>query len=182
MSNEKRAVKQKGLVMVYTGNGKGKTTAALGMLMRAWGRNMKVAAIQFIKDEGRLTGEKQAAARMGIEMLQVGDGFTWESKDMDQSTALARHGWEIAKQKILDASYEIILLDEFTFPLRFKWLDTAEVIQWLKENKPQKLHIVITGRHAPKELVQYADLVTEMREIKHPFHDQGLLSQPGVDY
>lgn len=182
MSEEKRAVKQKGLVMVYTGNGKGKTTAALGMLMRAWGRDMQAAVIQFIKAEGRPTGEKKAAERMGIEMLQVGDGFTWESKDLDQSTALARHGWEIAKRKIKDARYDIIVLDEFTFPLRFKWLDTAEVIQWLKENKPQKLHIVITGRHAPRELVQFADLVTEMREIKHPFHDQGLLSQPGVDF
>ena len=182
MSEEKRAVKQKGLVMVYTGNGKGKTTAALGILMRAWGRDMQAAVIQFIKDEGWPTGEKKAAERMGIEMLQVGDGFTWESKDLDQSMALARHGWEIAKRKIKDARYDIIVLDEFTFPLRFKWLDTADVIQWLKENKPQKLHIVITGRHAPRELVQFADLVTEMREIKHPFHDQGLLSQPGVDF
>jgi len=182
MSEQKSAGKRKGLVIVYTGNGKGKTTAALGMLLRAWGRGMKVAAIQFIKDTRSQYGESLAAQRLGIEILQVGDGCTWQSKDMDQTIAHGRDGWEIAKQKILDASYDILLLDEFTFPLRFKWLDAGEVIEWLRQNKPPKLHLVITGRHAPNELIQYADLVTEMKEVKHPFHDEGLLGQPGVDF
>jgi cob(I)alamin adenosyltransferase len=150
--------------------------------MRAWGRNMKVAAIQFIKDDRHSTGEAQAAERMGIEMVRVGDGCTWESKDVNESMARARSGWELAKQKILDSSYDVLLLDEFALPLRFGWLDVQEVIAWLKQNKPPKLHLVITGRHAPEELIDYANLVTEMREVKHPFHDEGLLAQPGVDY
>jgi len=182
MTEKETPLKRRGLVIVYTGNGKGKTTAALGMLMRAWGRGMKVAAIQFIKDERGQYGERIAAERMGIEIQQVGDGCTWQSNDLEQSKERGRSGWELAKQKILDESYDIILLDEFTFPLKFKWLDAVEVIDWLKQNKPARLHLVITGRHAPKELIQYADLVTEMKEVKHPFHDDGLLGQPGVDF
>ena len=172
----------KGLVIVYTGDGKGKTTAAMGMLMRAWGRDKKVTAVQFIKDKSSNYGEAMAADRMGIEIIQVGDGCTWKSKDMDKTIACGLEGWEIAKQKIMDSSYDIVLLDEFTHPLHFKWLDINEVIEWLKEHKPSRLHLVITGRNAPRELIEYADLVTEMQEVKHPFRDSKLLSQEGVDY
>ncbi len=179
---KKHSQQKKGLVIVYTGNGKGKTTAAMGMLMRAWGRDMKVTAVQFIKDELSNYGEALAAERMGIEIIQVGDGCTWKSKDMNKTIACGVEGWEIAKQKILDTSYDIILLDEFTYPMHFKWLDVNEVISWLKENKPPNLHLVITGRDAPQELIDYADLVTEMLEVKHPFRDIKLLSQEGVDY
>lgn len=173
---------KKGLVLVYTGDGKGKTTAAMGLLMRAWGRDMKVCAIQFIKSIDRQYGESLAAKCMGIEIMQVGDGCTWQSKDMEKTAACGVNGWEIAKQKIMDTSYDVIVLDEFTFPLHFEWLDIHEVLAWLKEHKPQKLHLVITGRYAPKELIEYADLVTEMREIKHPFRSENLLSQEGVDF
>lgn len=172
----------KGLVIVYTGNGKGKTTAAMGMLMRAWGRDMKVAAIQFIKDDKNEYGESLAAKRMGIEIYQVGDGCTWQSRDMQQTMACGRNGWEFAKQKIREGCYDILLLDEFTYLFYFEWLEIKETIAWLRQNKPSNLHLVITGRYAAPELIQYANLVTEMREVKHPFQDEGLLSQPGVDY
>ncbi len=177
-----RNKKTKGLVIVYTGNGKGKTTAAIGMLMRAWGRGKKVTAVQFIKDKSSNYGEAMAAERMGIEIIQVGDGCTWQSKDIKKTIACGIEGWEVAKQKILDTSNVIVLLDEFTHPLHFKWLDVSQIISWLKENKPPKLHLVITGRNAPQELIDYADLVTEMKEVKHPFREQKLLSQEGVDY
>lgn len=173
---------KKGLVIVYTGNGKGKTTAAMGMLMRAWGRKKKVTAVQFIKNNAFRYGEIIAAQRMGIEIIQVGDGCTWTSKDMQKTIACGQNGWELAKEKILDTSYDIVLLDEFTHLLHFEWLDVKDVVCWLKEHKPPNLHLVITGRHAPDELVQYANLVTEMVEIKHPFRQEGLLSQEGVDF
>ena len=174
--------KQKGLVIVYTGNGKGKTTAALGMLMRAWGRDMKVAMIQFLKHEKSRYGEIRAAEKMGIEWQNLGDGCTWTSKDMDQTIQLGLKGWETAKGVISSGEYDIIVLDEFTYPLHFGWLDVADIVAWLKANKPEMLHLVITGRDAPGELVAYADLVTEMREIKHPFSEQKIFAQPGVDY
>ena len=174
--------KKAGLVIVYTGNGKGKTSAAVGLLMRAWGREKKMAILQFIKNGDFKSGEIIAAGRMGIEVVQAGDGWTWASKDMEKTIACGQNGWEIAKQMILDGSYDIILLDEFTYPLHFAWLDVNEVVEWLKANKPEALHLIITGRNAPQELVDYANLVTEMVEIKHPFHDEGLPPQEGVDF
>ena len=174
--------KKKGLVIVYTGNGKGKTTAAMGMLLRAWGRDMKVAAIQFIKDKDSRYGEAMAAERMGMEIIQVGDGCTWKSKDMNKTIACGLEGWELAKKKILEPGYNIILLDEFIYPLRFGWIDVGEVITWLQQHKPPDLHLVITGREAPQALIDYADLVTEMLEVKHPFREQKLPGQAGVDY
>lgn len=179
--SESRQTKRKGLVIVNTGDGKGKTTAALGMLMRAWGRDLRVCVIQFLKAETGQWGEVKAAKKMNIEWNATGDGFTWNSKDMDETTARARHGWQLAQEKIVSGSYDLILLDEFTYPLHFGWLDTGEVLEWLRANKPPQLHLVITGRSAPQELVEYADLVTEMQVVKHPY-EQGLKAQPGIDF
>ncbi len=179
----RQAHQKKGLVMVNTGNGKGKTTAALGVMLRAWGRNMRICVIQFIKNEHARYGEIKAAARMGeIEWLSTGDGFTWLSQDMDETTARARHGWEIAKEKIAGGNYDLVILDEFTYALAYNWLDTAAVIEWLAANKPEMLHLIITGRYAPEALIEYADLVTEMREIKHPLKEQGIRAQAGIEY
>lgn len=172
---------KKGLVIVNTGNGKGKSTSAFGMVLRAWGRNMKVCVIQFIKAETGQWGEIKAAKKLGIDWFAKGDGFTWTSKDMDETVARARDGWEVAKDKIKNGGYDLLVLDEFTYTMHFKWLDTNEVIEWLKANKPEMLHLVITGRDAPAELIEYADLVTEMKEIKHPFQ-KGVLAQAGVDF
>ncbi len=172
---------KKGLVIVNTGNGKGKTTAALGLMLRAWGRGMRVCMLQFIKNKKSRTGEIKAARKLELEIIPIGDGFTWTSKDIDESIALARHGWEDAKQRILLGNYDIVILDEFTYPLHFGWLDVDKVIAWLKENKPPLLHLVITGRKAPQKLIDYADLVTEMKEIKHP-HNEGIRAQAGVEF
>lgn len=171
----------RGLLIVNTGDGKGKTTAALGMVLRAWGRGLRVCVIQFLKAETGQWGEVKAARKLGLEWHKTGDGFTWTSKDMDETVAHALHGWEVAQQKISSGAYDLILLDEFTYPLHYGWLDTANVIAWLKQNRPAALHLVITGRSAPAELVEYADLVTEMKPIKHPY-EQGIPAQPGVEF
>jgi cob(I)alamin adenosyltransferase len=171
-----------GLVIVNTGNGKGKTTAALGTLLRAWGRDMHVCVIQFIKCEHARFGEIIAGKRLNIDWLVTGDGFTWTSRDMDETIARARHGWQMAQERISSGNYDVIVLDEFTYPLHLEWLGTAEVIGWLKANKPPALHLIITGRYAPAPLIDYADLVTEMTEIKHPYKSQGIQAQPGIEY
>src|SRR5690242_18323303 len=173
-------VKQ-GLVIVNTGNGKGKSTSAFGMILRSWGRGFRVCVVQFIKAETGKWGEIKAAKKLGIDWFVKGNGFTWTSKDMDETVARARDGWEVAKEKITSGNYDLIVLDEFTYPLSLGWLDTAQVIDWLKSNKPANLHLVITGRDAPASLVDYADLVTEMQEIKHPFQ-KGIRAQAGVEF
>ena len=173
---------QKGLVIVNTGNGKGKTTAALGILLRAWGRDMRVGGIQFLKHENANYGELRALKRMGIELTPMGDGFTWTSRDLDETQAKAVHGWETAKAQIVSGAYDIFLLDEFTYVLNYGWVDTTDVIDWLRQHKPPMLHLIITGRNAPQALIDFADLVTEMREVKHPFRDQGIRAQKGVEY
>lgn len=176
------ANKKKGLVIVNTGKGKGKSTAAFGVVLRAWGRGLRICVIQFIKSETGKWGEVRAAEKLGIEWLSTGDGFTWRSKDIDETTARARHGWEMAQEKIVSGDYDLIVLDEFTYPLHFGWLNVDEVIGWLKENKPPMLHLVITGRNAPQVLIEFADLVTEMKEIKHPYNEQEINAQVGIDY
>jgi cob(I)alamin adenosyltransferase len=172
---------RKGLVIVNTGEGKGKTTAALGMLFRAWGQDFRVCVIQFIKAETGRWGEVKAAKKLGIEWHKMGDGFIWDTEDMEETIARAREGWRLAQEKISSDGYDVILLDEFTYPLHLGWLEVEEVISWLKANKPEKLHLLITGRDAPQELLDYADLVTEMTMVKHPF-DRGVPAQPGVEF
>lgn len=172
---------RRGLVIVNTGDGKGKTTAALGMLLRAWGREMRVCVLQFLKSGEAPYGELLAAQRLGIEITPVGDGCTWESRDLAQSRQRAAAGWAEAQARITSGQYDVIVLDEFTYPLQFRWLPTAEVVDWLAAHRPADLHLVITGRNAPPALIAYADLVTEMCEIKHPYR-QGVLAQPGVEF
>jgi cob(I)alamin adenosyltransferase len=173
--------KRQGLVIVYTGNGKGKTTAGLGLLLRAWGQDLRLCVIQFIKAETGNWGEVKAARKLGIEWHKMGDGFTWTSQDIDETANKAIQGWQLAQQVISSGNYDLVLLDEFTYPLHYDWLETQQVIAWLQDNKPPHLHLVITGRNAPQALLDYADLVTEMIEVKHPF-EQGMKAQPGIEY
>jgi cob(I)alamin adenosyltransferase len=175
------STKKKGLTIVYTGEGKGKTTAALGLILRASGQGLRPCVIQFVKAETGRWGEFKAAQELGVEWHKMGDGFTWRSKDIDESIAKAQHGWQIAQVKISSGQYNLILLDEFTYPLHFEWLDTEQVIAWLTANKPPELHLVITGRHTPQALIEHADLVTEMIKIKHPF-DRGQKAQRGIEF
>lgn len=172
---------KKGLLIVNTGDGKGKSTAAFGMVFRAWGRNFRICVIQFIKAETGQWGEIKAAKKLGIEWHTTGDGFTWTSKNMDETIARAKHGWELAKEKIASNQYDLIVLDEFTYTMVYNWLDTDDVLEWLRLNRPSDLHLVITGRSAPDALIQEADLVTEMTPIKHPY-EQGIVAQAGVEF
>jgi cob(I)alamin adenosyltransferase len=172
---------KKGLVIVNTGNGKGKSTSAFGVLLRAWGRGFRICVVQFIKAETGQWGEIKAAKKLGIDWFTTGDGFTWTSKDMDETIARAINGWEIAKEKISSQNYDLIILDEFTYTLHYDWLNTSEVIDWLKTNKPEDMHLIITGREAPPALIEYADLVTEMLEVKHPYQ-KGIQAQPGIEF
>jgi cob(I)alamin adenosyltransferase len=171
----------KGLVIINTGYGKGKTTAALGMLLRAWGQRMRVCVIQFIKGENSQSGEMKAAQQLGIEWHVMGEGFTWQSRDIEATKARAGDAWALARTKIASGDYDLVILDEFTYPVQFGWLDVADVTAWLRANKSPSLHLVITGWGAPRELVQYADLVTEMHKVKHPY-DQGIPAQRGIEF
>ncbi len=173
--------KRRGLVIVNTGDGKGKTTAALGLLMRAWGRGWKVCMLQFIKAKTGNYGENRAARKMQIELIPLGDGFTWLSKDIERDKALARECWQLCREKIASDDYDLIVMDELTYPLVYGWIAVDEVVETLK-GRPAGLHVVITGREAPPALIEYADLVTEMREVKHPYRTQGLRAQPGIEF
>ena len=174
---ERRA---QGLVIVNTGNGKGKTTAALGLLFRAWGRDLKVVMFQFIKAATANWGESRAAARFGIDLIPLGAGFTWISKDVEHDRHLAQEGWQRARERILAGTDDVVVLDELTYLLKFGWIETQEVLGVLQSRPPMQ-HVVITGRDAPPELVDFADLVTEMREVKHPYRS-GVKAQPGIEF
>ncbi len=172
---------RKGLTIVYTGNGKGKTTAALGLLMRAWGQDMRVVMLQFMKSKTGKWGEIRAAQRMGVEIIPLGQGFTWTSEDLAHDRALALECWQLCRERIESGNYDIVIMDEITYTLKYGWLDIEEVLTTLR-NRNSQLHVVLTGRDAPETLIEYADLVTEMREIKHPYKTQGILAQKGLDF
>jgi len=171
----------RGLLIVYTGDGKGKTTAALGLMLRAWGRGARVAMFQFIKSGTADYGEYRAAERLGIEIRSLGDGCSWESKDWNASRQVNVQAWEWVKERIRSGTYSMLVLDEFTFLFHFGWLDVDETVRWILKNKPPELHLIITGRYAPPELIAAADLVTEMRQVKHHYQEQGLTGVLGVD-
>ncbi len=168
------------LVLLYTGNGKGKTSSALGVTMRAWGRGWSICWLQFIKATTSHFGESRAAEAMGIEMIPLGDGFTWLSKDIEKDKALAREGWALAREKIDSARYDLVVLDEITYPVSYGWLDADEVVAALRA-RPPDVDLILTGRDAAPALVELADLVTEMTEVKHPYQS-GIKAQPGIDY
>lgn len=172
---------RKGLVIVHTGNGKGKTTAALGLLMRAWGQNLRVVMLQFLKATTGRWGEIRAAERMGVEVIPLGSGFTWMSENIEQDRALAKACWTQCREKIESGLYDVVIMDEITYSFKYGWLDLTEVLDTLERRDPA-LHVVLTGRDAPQALVDFADLVTEMREIKHPYKLQGIRAQKGIEF
>ena len=172
--------RRQALVIVLTGHGKGKTTAALGVVLRAWGRGMKTVVLQFVKKRTANYGENRAARKLGIEMIPLGEGFTWLSKDIEKDKATARECWELAREKIGSGQYDIVVLDEMTYPMTYGWIPVEEVIDTLRQ-RPQGLHVIITGRDAPQELIDFADLVTEMQEVKHPYK-KGVKARPGIDF
>jgi len=175
------AQQEKGLVIVYTGAGKGKTTAALGMALRCIGHGLKVAVVQFIK--GAIdTAEERTLKSFGsqVAFLRLGEGYTWETQDRERDIRMARQAWETALGFIRDPSYGMVILDELNIVLRNDYLSVEEVLEALR-NKPEMQHVVITGRSAKKELIEAADLVTEMGMVKHPFR-AGIKAQKGVEF
>ena len=180
---ENYAEQTRGLLIVHTGNGKGKTTAALGLLMRAAGRGLKCCMIQFMKSRNDRYGEHAAAEKLGIEVHTMGDGFTWDTKNPEQDRQTARDTWKLCVEKLRSGAYEMIVMDELVYVLSYQMLPVEEVIEefrQVRESQPA-LHIVVTGRDAPHALIELADLVTEMREIKHPF-TAGIRAQQGIEF
>jgi cob(I)alamin adenosyltransferase len=167
-------------VLVNTGNGKGKTTAALGTVMRAVARDWKVCVIQFLKSGKWKVGEEKVARELGVDWWSIGDGFTWESQDMDATEALARAAWAAAKDKISSGDYDMVMLDEITYAMNWGWISSAEVVEVIR-HRPPNVNVIATGRDAPPELIDIADTVTEMVPIRHAF-DQGIPGRKGIEF
>jgi len=172
---------ERGLVIVHTGTGKGKSTAAFGMVMRCLGHGMRVGIVQFIKGAWD-TGERHVLERFPdlVTCRAMGEGFTWDTQDRARDIAAARAAWHAAKAMIADPGYRLVLLDELNIVLRYDYLDIGEVVAALKA-KPRDLHVIVTGRNAKPELIEIADLVTEMTLVKHPFRS-GVKAQAGIEF
>lgn len=176
-----KKTREKGLLMVHTGKGKGKTTAAMGLAMRAIGNGMKVGIVQFVKGKWE-TGERQVLEAFPdqIEIRVMGEGFSWDSQDRQRDIAAARAAWEMAKEMIADPSFGLVVLDELNIPLRYDHLDIHEVVAGLLA-KREGLHVVVTGRNAKEELIAAADMVTDMTMVKHHFRDD-VKAQKGIEF
>ena len=174
---------KKGLLIVYTGNGKGKTTASLGMALRTIGHGYKVAIIQFIKG-GWTTGEEKALKNLSsnISWHSLGEGFTWETQDRIRDEKLVLEAWQLAKKYIKNKSYKLIILDEINIATKLGYLASEEIITFLKSIKNRTNHIVLTGRGASDSIINYADLITEMKLIRHPFKEQGIKAQKCIEF
>ncbi len=173
---------EKGLIVVNTGNGKGKTTAALGMVLRSLGHGHKVAIVQFIKGAWE-PAEKAAFSHWGeqLEFHAMGEGFTWETQDRDRDIQKAQEAWNTALSYIRNPEFRLVLLDEVNIALKLGYLAVEDVLAGL-EQKPEDSHVILTGRGAPAALIERADLVTEMTLVKHPFREQGIKAQPGIEF
>lgn len=178
----RQASKEKGLIIVHTGNGKGKTTAALGIVLRSLGHGYRVAIVQFIKGAWE-PAEKAVLNRWQdqLEFHAMGEGFTWETQDRDRDMEKAHEAWKTGLGYIRNPDFKVVLLDEINVALKLGYLELAEVLSGLEE-KPADSHVILTGRGAPTGLVERADLVTEMTLIKHPFREQGVKAQPGIEF
>ena len=174
---------KKGLIIVYTGKGKGKSSAAFGMIFRCIAHNMQSSVVQFIKG-GMSTGERNLILEKFSNICSfytMGEGFTWETQDKARDILMANSAWEKAKELIRDSKNQMVLLDEINIALRYDYIDVKEVIEFLSNEKPEMTHVVLTGRNAKEEIIEIADLVTEMELIKHPFRG-GIKAQIGVEY
>jgi cob(I)alamin adenosyltransferase len=171
---------RRGLVIVNTGDGKGKSSSAFGMMLRAVARNWRVIVIQFIKSDKWQTGERKMAEQLGVDWVTGGDGFTWESDDMDSTIEAAKQAWEKARRVISEGEYDLVILDEATYPVSFEWIPVSEVVEAITA-RPARTNVIITGRDADEALIEIADTATEMRKIKHVF-DDGVPARKGLDF
>ena len=168
------------IVLVNTGHGKGKSSAAFGVMVRAWARGWRVGVIQFVKGGKWKTGERKLADELGIEWHTLGDGFTWESTDLERTAELGRAAWALAAEKLASGDYDLLVLDEVTYPVTYGWVDAGDVAAAIRDRAP-RTSVVATGRNAPDELVEVADTVTEMRKVKHAY-DAGISALKGIEF
>jgi cob(I)alamin adenosyltransferase len=168
------------LVLLNTGDGKGKSTAAFGIVMRAVARDWPVAVVQFLKSGAWQVGEERTAKRLGVDWWAIGDGFTWESADLSEDAAVAQAAWAHAASVIAAGRHRLVVLDEITYPMNWGWIDTGAVVDAIRE-RPKPVSIVATGRDAPERLLEVADTATEMRNLKHAY-DRGIVAKKGIDY
>lgn len=167
-------------VLVHTGEGKGKSSAAMGVMLRAVSAGWKVAVVQFVKSGKWRSGEEAAGRSLGVDWWSLGDGFTWDSKDMDRSEAVAREAWRSASELIRAGEHRLVILDEITYPMNWGWIDTTEVVETIR-SRPADVSVVATGRDAPAGLREVADTVTEMVSEKHAF-DEGIAAMRGIEF
>jgi cob(I)alamin adenosyltransferase len=177
----RRRPRDKPLLIVNTGHGKGKSSAAFGMLLRSWARGYRCGVFQFVKSGKWKVGEAKAAAALGgIDWEKMGDGWSWISRDLEESADKARVGWERVRQCIAEERYEFLLLDELTYPIKYGWIEEDDVVATLRD-RPGFQHVVVTGRDAPQALIDAADLVSEVVKVKHPM-DAGIRAQQGIEW
>jgi cob(I)alamin adenosyltransferase len=168
------------VVIVYTGDGKGKSSAAWGLMIRAVARGWRVGVVQFLKSGRWRVGEEKIGRELGVDWWAIGEGFTWLSEDLSEDEAVAREAWRHAKEVIQAGAHEVVILDEITYPLNWGWIDVGDVLATLRE-RPANVSVVATGRDAPASLTELADTVTEMRKVKHAY-DRGVMARKGLDY
>lgn len=172
--------RQRSVVLVNTGDGKGKSTAAFGVVLRGVARGWRVSVIQFVKSNQWKVGEEEICRRLGVDWAKTGDGFSWLSDDLERSRALAAAAWEQARDTIMAGEHRLVVLDEITYPINWGWIPGDEVARVLAE-RPEHVNVIATGRDAPAELVAVADTVTEMRKVRHAY-DQGVRAKRGIDF
>jgi cob(I)alamin adenosyltransferase len=168
------------LVIVNTGDGKGKSSAAFGVMLRAVAREWDVAVIQYLKSGEWKTGEEKIGRQLGVNWWALGDGFTWDSANLDETEAVAREAWRASKAHIQSGDYKLVILDEITYPMNWGWISTDEVVATIV-GRPEHVNIICTGRNAPQELIDVAHTVTEMTKVKHAF-EQGIAAKRGIEY
>lgn len=167
-------------LVVNTGTGKGKSSAAFGVMGRAWARGWKVVVVQFVKSKKWKAGERKLAEHLDIEWHTLGDSFTWESTDMDETIAKGRHAWSVAAEKIASGEYDLVILDEATYVAKYGWVEVDEIVTVLS-SRPERTNVIVTGRYAPEELIAIADTVTDMTKVKHAM-DLGIGARKGIEY
>ena len=168
------------LVLVNTGDGKGKSSAAFGVMGRAWARGWRIGVVQVIKSGDWNTGEQKLGEQLGVDWWSLGDGFTWDSSDLDETAAKGRHAWQVAREKLASGDYDLLILDELTYAMTFGWVPVADVVQGIRERAPHT-NVVVTGREAPQELIDVADTVSEVHMVKHAY-EQGIKARRGIEY
>jgi cob(I)alamin adenosyltransferase len=167
-------------LIVNTGTGKGKSSSAFGVMGRGWARGWQVTVVQFVKGGKWNTGERKLADHLGIEWHTLGDGFTWESEDLDETAAKGRHAWDVAAAKVSSGEFDLVILDEATYAMKYGWVPVDEVVSVLAA-RPTRTNVVVTGRYAPDALIAIADTVTDMTKVKHAM-DEGIGARKGIEY